>query len=96
LVVDDLQEGSGAVIRAGDQVYLHYVGVNYSTGEEFEASWRKTPFTFKFGSGEVLDGWEEGLKGMKVGGRRQLIVPSKLAYETGPLVYVIDLLKVVP
>jgi peptidylprolyl isomerase len=96
LVVKNLQEGSGAVIKAGDQAYLHYVGVNYKRGKEFEASWRRTPFTFQFGAGEVLDGWEEGMKGMKVGGRRELIVPSKLAYGTGTLVYVIDLLRVVP
>lgn len=94
LVVEDLIEGSGVVAKAGDQVAIHYVGVNYRTGEEFEASRRSLPFPFRLGTGEVLEGWDRGLVGMRVGGRRELIVPSDLAYKTGALIYVIDLVSV--
>jgi peptidylprolyl isomerase len=95
LIVEDLEEGSGPGAKAGDEISLLYVGVNYKTGEEFQASWdRDTPFRFELGDEEVLAGWEQGLLGMKAGGRRQLIVPSHLAYDTGALIYVIDLLKI--
>ena len=65
----------------GDVVQVHYVGVAYSTGEEFDASWdRGEPLAFRLGAGQVIAGWDQGVQGMKVGGRRQLIVPPALAY----------------
>lgn len=102
LVTNDLEEGSGAAAKAGDEVTVQYVGVNYKSGKEFDASWdRGEPFTFALGSGMVIPGWEEGVEGMKVGGRRELVIPPELGY--GPagsppaippnetLVFVVDL-----
>ena len=67
--------------RPGDTVEVHYVGVAYSTGEEFDASWnRGEPLQFRLGVGQVIAGWDQGVQGMKVGGRRQLIIPPDLAY----------------
>lgn len=104
LVSEDLIEGSGPLAEQGDEVTVQYVGVDFKTGEQFDASWdRGEPFTFTLGAGEVIPGWDEGVAGMKVGGRRELIVPPRLAYgsqEVGTiapnstLVFVIDLLKV--
>ncbi|TMK59141.1 MAG: FKBP-type peptidyl-prolyl cis-trans isomerase [Actinobacteria bacterium] len=102
LVTKDLEEGTGAEAKAGDSVSVQYVGVNYKTGKEFDASWsRGEPFTFTLGAGEVIPGWDEGVEGMKVGGRRELIIPPELGY--GPagappaippnetLIFVVDL-----
>lgn len=102
LVTKDLEEGTGAEAKAGDAVTVQYVGVNYKTGKEFDASWdRGEPFTFSLGAGEVIPGWDQGVEGMKVGGRRELIIPPELGY--GPagappaippnetLVFVVDL-----
>ncbi|PSM39976.1 peptidylprolyl isomerase [Streptomyces dioscori] len=81
LEVKDIWEGDGPVAKAGDTVSVHYVGVAFSTGEEFDASWnRGTPLQFKLGVGQVIAGWDQGVQGMKVGGRRQLVIPSHLAY----------------
>ena len=81
LQVTDVWEGDGAVAKAGDTVEVHYVGVAYSTGEEFDASWnRGAPLQFQLGVGQVIAGWDQGVQGMKVGGRRQLIIPPDLAY----------------
>ncbi|HET8955167.1 MAG TPA: FKBP-type peptidyl-prolyl cis-trans isomerase [Solirubrobacterales bacterium] len=102
LVTEDLEEGSGAAAKAGDEVAVQYVGVNYKTGKEFDASWsRGEPFAFELGSGMVIPGWEEGIEGMKVGGRRQLIIPPELGYGAAgsppaippneTLVFVVDL-----
>jgi peptidylprolyl isomerase len=102
LEIDDLEAGSGAEAKAGDTVTVHYVGVGYDSGEEFEASWDNgKPFTFQLGSGQVIPGWEQGVEGMKVGGRRELTIPPNLAYgpagsppAIGPnetLIFVIDL-----
>ena len=67
--------------KAGDTVSVHYVGVAFSTGEEFDASWnRGTPLQFQLGVGQVISGWDQGVQGMKVGGRRQLTIPAHLAY----------------
>jgi peptidylprolyl isomerase len=95
LVVEELEKGSGETLRRGDTIIVDYIGVNYRTGGEFESTWeRPEPREFSYGTEEVLKGWELGLKGMRVGGRRKLIIPSRLAYGTGALVYVIDLLAV--
>ncbi|KNB49717.1 FKBP-type peptidyl-prolyl cis-trans isomerase [Streptomyces caatingaensis] len=81
LEIVDLWEGDGAVAKAGDFVKVHYVGVAYSTGEEFDASWnRGRPLEFKLGAGQVIEGWDKGIQGMKVGGRRRLTIPAHLAY----------------
>ena len=81
LRITDIWEGDGTAARSGNRVTVHYVGVAYSTGEEFDASWnRGDPLQFQLGAGHVIAGWDQGLQGMKVGGRRQLIIPPDLAY----------------
>jgi peptidylprolyl isomerase len=105
LVVKELEEGTGAEAKAGDEVAVQYVGVNYKNGKEFDSSWsRHEPFVFPLGAGRVISGWDQGIEGMKVGGRRELIIPPELAYgeagsppAIGPnetLVFVVDLLAV--
>jgi peptidylprolyl isomerase len=102
LAIEDLEVGSGAEAKAGDIVAVQYVGVNYGSGKEFEASWDTgEPFSFQLGSSSVIPGWEQGVEGMKVGGRRELTIPPNLAYgpagsppAIGPnetLIFVIDL-----
>ena len=81
LQITDIWEGDGGEAKPGDTVKVHYVGVALSTGEEFDASYnRGTPLQFRLGSGQVIAGWDQGVQGMKVGGRRQLIIPPDLAY----------------
>jgi peptidylprolyl isomerase len=81
LEISDIWQGDGAVAKAGDTVQVHYVGVAYSTGEEFDTSWsRGAPLEFRLGVGQVIAGWDQGVQGMRVGGRRQLIIPPGLAY----------------
>jgi peptidylprolyl isomerase len=81
LEISDIWQGDGAVAKAGDTVQVHYVGVAYSTGEEFDTSWsRGAPLEFRLGAGQVIAGWDQGVQGMRVGGRRQLIIPPGLAY----------------
>ena len=105
LVVKEIEEGTGVEARSGDEVTVQYVGVDYKNGTEFDSSWsRAEPFSFQLGAGQVIPGWEKGVEGMKVGGRRELIVPPELAYgeagappKIGPnetLVFVVDLLAV--
>lgn len=105
LEVVEIEEGSGAKAEAGDTVSVQYVGVGYESGEEFDSSWsRNEPFSFQLGAGMVIPGWDQGVQGMKVGGRRELIIPPELAYgeagsppAIGPnetLIFVIDLLAV--
>ena len=104
LVEKELIEGEGEEAKSGDTVTVQYVGVLYDNGKEFDASWnRGEPFTFHLGASEVIAGWDQGVEGMKVGGRRELIIPPELGYGStaaGPipanstLVFVIDLLKV--
>lgn len=105
LQVSDLTEGGGAEAVAGRTVVVHYVGVSHSTGEEFDSSWnRGDPFTFPLGAGSVIAGWDRGVPGMRVGGRRRLVIPPDLAYgergagaAIGPgetLIFVVDLLDV--
>ncbi|MER5933104.1 FKBP-type peptidyl-prolyl cis-trans isomerase [Streptomyces sp. NPDC002054] len=81
LVIEDLWEGNGTEAKAGSRVSVHYVGVAFSTGEEFDASWnRGAPLQFQLGVGQVIAGWDQGVQGMKVGGRRKLTIPAHLAY----------------
>jgi peptidylprolyl isomerase len=105
LGVEDLEVGEGDEATAGKKVSVHYVGVSFSTGEEFDASWnRGQPFEFKLGKGQVIPGWDQGVAGMRVGGRRRLTIPSAMAYGARgaggvikphePLVFVVDLLAV--
>jgi peptidylprolyl isomerase len=105
LEIEDIEEGTGPAAEAGSQISVNYVGVNYSDGEEFDSSFNTgAPFDFQLGAGMVIPGWDQGLEGMKVGGRRQLVIPPELAYgpqgsppAIGPgetLVFVIDLLGV--
>ena len=107
LETKDLIVGTGAEAKAGDTVTVNYVGVLYKNGKVFDASWKRhEPFTFVVGKGQVIKGWDQGIPGMKVGGRRELIIPSELAYgKTGSpptipansaLVFVVDLLGVQP
>ncbi|WP_344776550.1 FKBP-type peptidyl-prolyl cis-trans isomerase [Nocardioides panacisoli] len=105
LVVTDVTVGDGEEAKAGSKVSVHYVGVAHSTGEEFDASYnRGAPLDFQLGVGQVIAGWDQGVQGMKVGGRRQLVIPPHLGYgdrgaggvikggET--LIFVVDLLGV--
>lgn len=81
LEITDIWEGDGKVATAGSTVKVHYVGVAYSTGEEFDASWnRGEPLEFRLGVGQVIQGWDQGVQGMKVGGRRKLVIPPDLGY----------------
>lgn len=106
LGIEDLVEGEGEEAAAGKKVTVHYVGVAFRSGEEFDASWnRGKPFQFTLGKGHVIPGWDSGVSGMRVGGRRKLTIPSAMAYGARgagngviaphePLVFVVDLLAV--
>ncbi len=105
LEVVELAEGDGAEAVAGSTVHVHYVGVAHSTGEEFDASYnRGEPLAFRLGVGQVIAGWDQGVQGMKVGGRRRLVIPPHLAYgDRGAggviapgesLIFVVDLVDV--
>ena len=106
LGIDDLVVGDGDEATPGKRVTVHYAGVAFRTGEEFDASWnRGEPFQFKLGKGQVIPGWDAGVAGMRVGGRRKLTIPSAMAYGARgagngviaphePLVFVVDLLAV--
>ena len=104
---EDIKEGMGEEAKTGQKVSVQYVGVSYSTKKQFDASWDNPgakPFNFTLGVGNVIQGWDEGVPGMKVGGRRQLVIPPALAY--GPagyppviapnetLVFVVDLVAI--
>jgi peptidylprolyl isomerase len=104
LVLEDLAVGDGIEVRAGATVDVHYVGVAWSTGRQFDASWdRGSTFSFPLGAGHVIPGWDQGVAGMRVGGRRRLTIPPHLGYgdrgaggviapgET--LVFVVDLVE---
>lgn len=101
----DIKEGSGPAAKPGDEVTMEYVGVAYSTEEEFDSSYeRDEPFSFTLGEGQVIAGWDEGIVGMKEGGRRELVIPPGKAYGAqgsppaiGPnetLVFVVDLVSI--
>ncbi|WP_460741118.1 FKBP-type peptidyl-prolyl cis-trans isomerase [Mariniluteicoccus endophyticus] len=81
LQITDIVTGDGPEAVAGDVVAVHYVGVSFSSGEEFDSSWnRGAPLEFPLGAGRVIAGWDQGVQGMKVGGRRQLVIPPHMAY----------------
>ncbi|MGI8793552.1 MAG: FKBP-type peptidyl-prolyl cis-trans isomerase [Acidimicrobiales bacterium] len=105
LVIDDIEVGAGDEAVDGRSVEVHYAGVSWSTGAQFDASWdRNSTFSFGLGRGEVISGWDQGVAGMKVGGRRRITIPPHLGYgdrgaggviapgET--LVFVVDLLSI--
>lgn len=104
LAIEDLVEGDGAEATAGVMVTVDYVGVSWSTGAEFDASWnRNDTFSFSLGGGQVISGWDEGVQGMKVGGRRKLTIPPHMGYgaqgargviaPNETLIFVVDLRK---
>jgi peptidylprolyl isomerase len=106
LKVEDLIEGKGAAAKSGDKVSVRYVGVLYNNNKEFDSSWKrgKAPFEVTLGQGQVIQGWDQGLIGMKVGGRRRLTIPPDLAYgaqgqpptipANSTLVFDVDLTKI--
>ena len=105
LQIEDIVVGDGAEATVGKRVIVHYVGVSWSTGGEFDASWdRGSTFDFRLGAREVIEGWEKGVKGMKVGGRRRITIPPELGYGSRgaggvikpneTLVFVVDLVNV--
>jgi peptidylprolyl isomerase len=106
LQASDVVAGTGAVAKSGDKVTVQYVGQLFADGKEFDTSWKKgrTPFEFTIGQGQVIQGWDQGIPGMKVGGRRVLVIPADLAYgaagspptipANSPLIFVVDLKKV--
>lgn len=106
LQIRDIVVGDGEEAKEGNTVTVRYVGVTFETGEEFDASWNRNPnaFPFKLGAGRVIKGWDQGVVGMKVGGRRELTIPSHLAYGAqsptpaipphSTLIFVVDLLSV--
>ena len=105
LVTEDIMVGDGVEAVSGKNVSVHYVGVAWSTGKQFDASWdRSEPFDFGLGAGQVISGWDKGVAGMKVGGRRKLTIPPDMGYGSQgaggvikggeTLVFVVDLLNV--
>jgi len=96
LVIRDIHKGSGVVVEPRDQVLVHYAAVNYRTGEVFETTWAENAYPRRLPLEDLIKGWQLGLPGMRVGGRRELIIPSRLAYETGALIYVVDVLEAKP
>jgi peptidylprolyl isomerase len=104
LVTKEIVKGAGAEAKTGSAVAVNYVGALYKTGKVFDASWKRNePFTFTLGKGQVIPGWEQGVVGMKVGGRRELIIPPALGYgakgsppsipPNETLIFVVDLLS---
>ena len=107
LVKEDIVKGTGPGAKAGDTVVVHYVGMNFSNGQEFDASWDTgQPFPVQLGTGSVIAGWEKGLLGIKKGGRRKLTIPPELGYGAAgyppdippneTLVFVVDAVAVEP
>lgn len=105
LVLEDITVGEGAEAKSGTNVEVHYVGVAWSTQSQFDASWdRNETFEFRLGAGQVIAGWDQGVAGMKVGGRRRITIPAHLGYGSQgaggvikggeTLVFVVDLLNV--
>ncbi|MBF9133429.1 FKBP-type peptidyl-prolyl cis-trans isomerase [Plantactinospora sp. S1510] len=105
LVIEDITIGTGPEVQSGQWAVVQYVGVSFDTGDEFDASWnRGSPFSFQLGAGRVIDGWDRGVLGMRIGGRRKLIVPPHLGYGNqgagsqikpgATLVFVVDLVDI--
>jgi FKBP-type peptidyl-prolyl cis-trans isomerase len=103
LIEKDIKVGTGKTAKSGDKVTVNYVGHNWSNNQEFDTSWGKEAFSFDLGTGGVIKGWDEGVEGMKVGGRRLLIIPPELGYgaqaqgsipANETLIFVVDLKKV--
>ena len=105
LQIEDIVKGKGPAAKKGDKLTMQYVGLTWSTSVEFDASWdRGEPFVLTLGKGEVIPGWDQGIPGMRRGGRRQLTIPAELAYgaqgsppKIGPnecLRFIIDLVKI--
>jgi len=105
LQIDDVEVGTGSEATVGTDVDVHYVGVSWSNGRQFDASWdRGSTFSFRLGGGQVIPGWDQGVAGMKVGGRRRLTIPPALGYgrqgaggviaPNETLVFVVDLVGV--
>jgi peptidylprolyl isomerase len=105
LQVTDLVPGTGAAAKVGDTITVQYVGLSYTNKKQFDSSWdRGSPATFPLAQGQLIDGWVQGIPGMKIGGRRQLIIPPALGYGASPptpaiapndtLIFVIDLVKI--
>jgi peptidylprolyl isomerase len=104
LLIEEIVVGTGDEAKSGDTAVVHYVGVGVTSGEEFDASWnRGDTFSFPLGAGHVIKGWDQGVVGMRVGGRRRLVIPSHLAYGTQgaggviapgeTLIFVVDLVE---
>jgi len=106
LQASDVVVGTGTEAKSGDKVTVQYVGQLFANGKEFDTSWKKgrTPFEFTVGQGQVIQGWDQGIPGMKIGGRRVLVIPADLAYgaagspptipANAPLIFVVDLKKI--
>jgi len=105
LILEDLELGEGTEAVAGTNVTVHYVGVAWSNGQQFDASWdRNDTFSFRLGAGQVISGWDQGVAGMRIGGRRSITIPPHLGYGAAgaggvikggeTLVFVVDLLDV--
>lgn len=105
LQISDLIVGTGATVKTGDKVTVQYVLALYSTGKEFQSSWGGQPVSFTLAEGSVIPGWVQGLVGMRVGGRRELVIPPSLGYGSNPpagsgiasndtLVFIVDLTKI--
>jgi peptidylprolyl isomerase len=103
LLIEDLVVGDGHEAKAGSHVEVHYVGVSWSTGSQFDASWdRRETFQFRLGASQVIAGWDQGVQGMRIGGRRRLTIPPHLGYgargaggvikPNETLIFVVDLL----
>jgi peptidylprolyl isomerase len=100
LGIEDIKVGDGATVKVGDTIEAHYLGATYADGKVFQASWDSgQTFTTKIGTGDVIKGWDDGIPGMKVGGRRKLTIPADMAYGAadtgdgrphGDLVFIID------
>lgn len=97
LIVKNLKVGSGPAARRGDQVAVLYIGLYYESGEEWVRRWGSDPpLPLRLGSGRFSRGWEEGIVGMRVGGRRKLTIPARLTDDEGPLIYYVKLVRLKP
>jgi hypothetical protein len=96
VVIKDLKVGTGPAITPGDVFGARYVSFDYQTGERLERNWGEDPWRLRWKIGELVDGWEPGLKGIRAGGIRELILPSRFAYDHGPMVYIVEAAEIEP